>query len=242
MWSLGGSASSEIADDLRLKIDADYRLISYDFSRLFVDPWDEVHVFTLTPTFRVSVTEVLSILLGPSVEFSGEGNADFGDSLTLGGLAGIGYQFSEDLHITLGIVASSEIEDDAYVQPLVLVNWEITDGLRFRVDAQSTRGGAASLGYTFLEDWTAGIGVGFRRERFRLDERPSIRRDGVGEEEATEISGSLAYAFTEKIALEGYLGSTLDGEFKLDDRRGNRIAKSDYDDAVYGGLRFRYGF
>ena len=56
------------------------------------------------------------------------------------------------------------------------------------------------------------------------------------------ISGRLAYAFDESMALEGYLGSTLDGEFDLDDERGNRIVRRDYDDAVYGGFRFTIDF
>ena len=243
LWNIGAQAAGEIAEDLVLSVDTDYRLVGYDFSGLGFEPWEAVHVFSLTPSFRVKLPEVLSLVIGPTFQFSGETSADFSDSLTAGGLFGVGYQFSDDLHITLGLLASSEIEDDAYVQPLVLVNWGITDDVSLRMQAESSRGGELRLGYTFLDDWKVSIGGGFRRERFRLnDDSPSFRKDGVGQEEATVISGRLAYAFDESMALEGYLGSTLDGEFDLDDKRGNRIVRRDYDNAVYGGFRFTIGF
>lgn len=243
LWHIGGSASSEVAPDLRMNVDADYRLIGYDFSGLGFDPWEEVHVFSLRPSFRISISDEISLLVGPIFEFSGETSADFGDSLTGGGLFGVGYRFSPDLHLTLGLIVSSEIEDDVYLQPLVMVNWKITDQLKLLVDADGPRGGLARLAYTPFEDWTVSLGGGFRRERFRLNhDRPTIRRDGVGQEEAAVLFGSVAYAFTEKISLEGYVGGTLDGEFKLDNKRGHRIDKEDYDDAVYGGFRLKVGF
>ena len=195
----------------------------------------------------MKLTEVLSLLMGPSLEFSGETSADLGDSLKAGGKVGIGYQFSDDLRITLGVVVSSEIEDDVYIQPLVHFDWSITDDVRLGMHADASRGGDVRLGYTFFEDWTVAVGGGFRRERFRLnDDGPSVfpfdRRDGVGEEEATVLSARLSYAFTDKLTLEGYVGGTLDGEFRLENERGHRILKSDYDDAVYGGFRFELGF
>jgi hypothetical protein len=243
LWNLGARAASEVAQDLVVSVDGDYRLIGYDFSGLGFEPWETIHVLTFTPSLAMQLNPELSLLVGPIFEFSGETDADFDESLTVGGRLAGTYRFSDSLHVTLGVVVSSEIEDDVYVQPLVAVNWGISDDLNLRMLAESTRGGEARLAYNFLEDWTASIGAGFRRERFRLnDDGPAARRDGVGEEEATVISGRLAYAFAERISLEGYIGGTLDGEFDLDNERGNGIADSDYDDAVYGGLRFTIGF
>ena len=65
-------------------------------------------------------------------------------------------------------------------------------------------------------------GFGFRRERFRLDDDGGPldpfggREDGVGEEEATFVKFILSYAFTEKLALDFYWGTTLNGNLRLE--------------------------
>jgi hypothetical protein len=242
LWSLGASAGAEIAQDLHLGIDGDYQLIGYDFSGVFPDPWEDVNLFDLSPMFRVRLSDELSLLAGPNVMVSAETGADFGDSLGIEGRAGIGYQFADNLQLTLGVVAGSEIEDDVAVLPLVLVDWEPVEDLRFEAEFASIRGGGASLGYTFLEHFTVGVGGEFRHRRFRLDDDgPGFTRDGVGEDEATAISGQLRLEF-DRVALESYVGAIVDGEFKVDDRHGHRLGKSDYDDAVYGGIRLRVGF
>ena len=56
------------------------------------------------------------------------------------------------------------------------------------------------------------------------------------------MSGHLTYRFAEKLGIEAYVGTTLDGDFRLESETGNKIADSDYDDAVYGGVNFTIGF
>ena len=119
--------------------------------------------------------------------------------------------------------------------------------MRLNVESSSSRGGDIRLGFTFLDDWTVALGYGFRRERFRLDDdglnqTQGGRAEGVGEEEAHVANASLAYAFSTTMGIEFYVGTTIDGEFQLDDEDGRKLAKSDYDDAMYGGARFTFGF
>ncbi|MGH0030516.1 MAG: hypothetical protein ACQGVC_12045 [Myxococcota bacterium] len=242
LWNLGGDVSGEVADDVRLGFDADYTVIGYDFDDIATgEPWETVHVVRLTPTFEISVTDEWSIVTGPFIEFSGEDDADFGDTISGGGLFGVGYRMSDDLSLGLGLVVRSEIEDDVYVQPWVRASWDATDDLNVSLGTGSRRGGQLRVGYTFLDDFEAAFSGGFRRERFRLDDSGPTR-DGVGQEEAIVGSLNLVWNFFENASAEVYVGLTADGEFRLENSRGHKIIDSDYDDAAMGGFRFRYDF
>ena len=169
-----------------------------------------------------------------------EAGAEIGDSITAGGLLGVGYRWSKTGNIALGALVTSEIEDDAYIQPFILLNFGITDNLAFTMNASNSRGGEARLSYALGDKWKLGLGVGLRRERFRLDNSPE--KDGVGEEEGKVIKAFLGYQFSDAMSMEIYGGSTADGEFRLETKKGKKIAKSDYDDGGFGGVRFNIGF
>ncbi len=242
MVELGGSSSRKLNDSWSLTLKGDYRAIGYEFSGPG-DPWEDVHVLRLSPILTYNFNETWSLMSGLTGEFSGEGGADFGDALRGGGLLGIGYRSSDRFSIVLGAVVQSEIEDDAWVQPLVLLNWAITDALRLSMEGTNSRGGEVRLGYSFNDNWKLGVGAGFRRERFRLnDDGPGIRADGVGEEEATVVTARLTYTFDGGTAIELYGGTTTDGEFELDDESGNNLVKTDYDDSGFGGILIKFPF
>lgn len=243
-WNIGGGlkSSTMLGDSVVMAIQGDYRVVGYDFGGLGgVEPWGTVHVFRFNPMFTYIMNEKWSLIGGPSLQISAEAGADVGDSLTGGGSAGVGYKWSDSLSIAFGVVVTSQIEDDAWIQPFVIINWGITDNLALAMEGTNSRGGEVRLSYALGDNWEVGIGAGFRRERFRLDDDGGPK-DGVGEEEATVVNLRVAYKFSDTLAIEGYGGTTVDGEFRLEDEDGDKIAKADYDDSGYGGVRIKFGF
>ncbi len=253
-WDIGGGLKSQtmLGDSVSMSVGGDYRVVGYNFDGFgdFKNPWGTVHVFRFNPIFVYKMDEKWSLIGGPSLQLSVEAGADVGDSLTGGGVAGVRYKWSETLSIALGLVVTSQIEDSARFQPFALITWGISDNLSFDVKARNSRGGEFRLSYALGDNWKIGIGGGFRRERFRLDNSLGGSADqefqrgkgGVGEEEAKVVNLSVAYAFSETLSLEGYGGVTVDGDFRLEDEYGKKIAKSDYDNSGYGGLRINFGF
>jgi hypothetical protein len=246
-WNIGGGIKSAtmLGDSVKMTLGGDYRAVGYNFGSTgaLPDPWGTVHVFRLNPMFTYKMDEKWSLIGGPSFQISAEAGADAGDSLTGGGVVGVGYKWSDTLSIALGIVATSQIEDDAWIQPFALITWGITDSLSFGVEANSSRGGEFRFTYALGDSWKIGLGAGLRRERFRLDNdgRP-FYKDGVGEEEAKVVNLSVAYKFSDTMSVEGYGGTTVDGEFRLDDENGHNRIHKDYDNAGYGGIRLKFGF
>ncbi len=242
----GAKSSRMLNDSWSISLGGDYRAIGYNFDGSGGDPWEDVHVLRLNPTLTYHVNETWSLLAGLTGEFSGEGGADFDDALRGGGILAVGYKASDRFSLLLGALVQSEIEDDVYVQPVVVVNWGITEALRLSMEGTSSRGGEVYLGYTFNDNWNVGVGAGFRRERFRLNDDSfapfATRPDGVGREEATIVTARVVYTFDAGPAIELYAGTTVDGEFKLYDQDGTTIAKSDYDNSGFGGILLKFPF
>lgn len=243
MPNFGIGATKRLSDSLSVSLKSDYRVIGYDFDLAGgVEPWETVHVARFNPTLEIRLAERWSLISGPIFEISAESSADFEDSLRGGGSVAIGYQ-GDDFKVAVGILARSEIEDDVYLLPILVVDWGIVDDLRLNGDFSTSRGGDMRLGYTFLDDWTASIAFGYRRERFRLnDDGPLIGEDGVGQEEAAIFKTLLGYRFNDHYRIEAYIGTTIDGDFRWETDTGKKIADSDYDDAVFGGVQFSFGF
>jgi hypothetical protein len=253
-WMISGGVSTGrmVGDNVKVALKGDYRAVGYDFgipnAVVASDPWETVHVLRLNPVLTYLINDTWSILGGPIVEFSGEENANFGDSLNGGGLVGFGYT-RDKLYLAFGVLAVSQIEKDARIQPFVIVNWNITNGLALGLKGDTSRGGEFRLDYSFTDNFTLGFGIGIRRELFRLngDGGPGAgpgtsRQDGVGEEFATVAKITAVYQINKMIAIEGYGGVTFNGEFRLEDEDGLEIAESDYDDSGFGGVNLRFSF
>ena len=243
-WMIAGGLklSTMLGDSLALSLGGESRVVGYDFDGFGgADPWDTVHIMRLNPTLTYLCNEKWSLTGGPILQLSAESGADVGDSLTGGGTAAIGYKWSDTGSIAVGVLVTSQIEDDALVQPFVILNFGITDNLSFSMDASSSRGGSLELTYALGEKWDLGIGGGFRRERFRLDDNGPVV-DGVGEEEALELKVSVAYQFSNSFAIEAYGGSTVDGDLRIETAGGTKIADTDYDDGGFGGVRIKLAF
>jgi hypothetical protein len=251
MVSAGVNSSGMVSDNTKIALKADYRAVGYDFSgiRGGVDPWETVHVIRLNPLITYQINDTWSVMGGPIGEFTGEEQAEFGDSLRGGGLIGFGYTRPK-LFIAAGVLAMTEIEKDARIQPFVLVNWRIVDDLLLGLKADTSRGGELRLDYSFTDNFSLGGGIGVRRELFRLNDDDknasgpgnNRRKDGVGEETATVLKITASYRINAMITIEGYGGSTVDGEFRLENEKGNKIASSDYDNSGFGGVNLRFNF
>jgi len=251
-WMISGGVNSArmIGDNTKIALKGDYRAVGYDFDGIspFPDPWETVHVLRLNPLFTYLINDTWSVIGGPIVEFSGEENADFADSLRGGGLIGVGFTRGK-LYLAGGILAMSEIEKDARIQPFVIVHWNIVGGLTLGLKGDTSRGGEFRLDYAFNDRFTLGAGIGVRRELFRLNgDGPgsplpaTSRQDGVGEETSTVAKITAIFKINDMLTIEGYGGVTVDGEFRLEDNDGNKIVLSDYDDSGFGGVNLRFSF
>jgi len=206
-------------------------------------PWETVHGFRISMPLRWGFNKKSTLVVVPFIRTSLEDGAAVKDSLRGGGFAGFSYRFGDRLSIGPGIVVISEIEDSPTILPVLLIDWKISD--RFRLS--TGRGTGASLGPGLVlscktsEKWAFSLGARYEKLRFRLNGKgPSP--NGVGEDRSIPLFAGVTYSFFPmgRVSLAG--GVELGEEHRLEDARGNLIAKEDYDPAGFIGLSFSIRF
>lgn len=241
-FSLTGARAFNLNEKLKIEPIVAYRFSAYDFSQ--PEPWDDIHTFRATVLAHYAIDDTWTVFGGPSVSFSGESDADFGDAITVGGALGASYRFSKSLVVGAGITISSELEDSARIRPLLILHWQMNDRWSLESGYTEVAGGGGPGGeirYKINDGWSVAGGVQFHEKRFRLSDDARVP-DGVGEDSSFPIYAKVTWQVCPNAALELVGGVSAGGEFRLENRDGHKIAESDYDPAPLVGLRGIFSF
>jgi len=243
------SATTALTDDLDLTLGFGYEYNNYEFSGETrfggIEPWENVHVLDMAAILTLRPSDDWAVFGGPLLEFAAEAGADFGDSWIAGGMGGVTYRFSDDLLLGGGIGIVSQLEDEARLFPVVIIEWNISDDLRLssRTAATATGGNGLELIYDVAEGWELAGGVGYEFRRFRLDddvEGPAP--EGAGEHDALPLWARLSYQLNETVTLNLYGGALAEGEFKIRDVAGVDVGSAEYETAPMIGFSASFRF
>lgn len=250
-----GQFVARLSDDVHVRLLGGYHGVSYEFddpptiSGSEFKPWNTIHVARLNPLLGYELTEKINLFAGPLIEASLENGADFSNSLKPGGLIGAEMRVNETLKVGLGIVGVAEIEDDVYIQPVLILEWTPIDRLRIHASSMTTRGGKLEIAYAITDEFEIASSISYRRERFRLKERtltttpppPTFRvgSKGVGEDRA--VLPALRVSWTPKapfiadtlgaLRVDLEAGVALAGDLRIESRNGGSIQTMGYDPA-----------
>lgn len=221
----------------------------YDFSgTAFVpggaDPFDDMWIATFGPQLIVPIGDGPWSLYGSVVlRFAGEDDALFdSDSMTVRGLAGARYEFSEDFALTVGAFVTTQIEDDVRVFPLVRVEWQITDKLRLDTGGIEARGPGVSLTYSFTDAWSLALIGAYESRDYRLDDDNAALPSGVIRDTRVPISLELAYRPSRQVELAVEGGVIAWQEFEVGDSTGLNLGDDETDLTPFIGLRASFRF
>jgi hypothetical protein len=222
-------------------------LDGYDFSGdggiAAVRPWEEIHSYGVSMPVRWGFGEAWTVFVMPTLRFLAEGGAELEDAMKGGGFAGISYRFGDRLTIGPGIGVMSEIEDSATVFPVLIVKWKITD----RLTLETGRGLGATLGpglvlrWEASDKWDLSIGGRYEKLRFRLDDQ-GVAPNGIGQDRAFPLFGGVSYSFSPRAQVSLLGGAELGGELRLEDEKGDLIARDNYETAGFGGVTCNFRF
>lgn len=244
-------SSWELSDSVDLGLRFAYEGGWYDFDSgnpldlgTGQNPWTSVHGIQFGGRLGWTLNEQWSLSTSLFGAASGETGADAGDSLTFGGSVGVTWRANDRFMIGGGVLASSQLEDDALIVPLLLIDWRITDSLRLSnvtgPEAYPTSAGL-ELSCSGLEGWEFGFGGRWESRRFRLeDDGPAP--EGVGEDEGLAIWLRAGVRPSSQFRIDMLLGVMIAEEITLDDRNGNELASVDLDPSPFIGLFASYRF
>jgi hypothetical protein len=231
-----------VNQELRLGLGLGYDLEKWDFNELpdvaGASPWDALHRPALSLPIFYTFAGSWTLGVTPTIEYSGESGADFGQSLIYGGIVSLAHPFSRDLYLGIGVGLFDELEDTSFF-PFLVVKWRINE--QFRVSNPFRAGPAGPAGlelvYAPTENWELGVGGAFRTYRFRLDEK-NLVPDGIGENQFLVSFLRVQRKIGARLAIDLAGGALFGGELSIETEDGNEIESDDYDPSPFLALTF----
>ncbi|MHB8788800.1 MAG: hypothetical protein ACYDBT_02850 [Desulfobulbaceae bacterium] len=216
-----------------------YGFDGYDFSGNRQAPWQDVHSLSLGVPVRWGFGRAWTFIGVPTIRFAAENSSDWDNGVTGGGFAGFSYRFSDRLTIGPGIGMLSQLEDDASVFPILIINWKFTDRLSLETGRgmAATQGPGLTLNWNLNDRWDFFMGGRYEQQRFRLARENPVP-GGIGEKSSFPLMAGANYSFSKKIKASLAGGMDFGGELRQEDRDGNLVAKEDYDPALFLGVTF----
>lgn len=232
-----------IATDTKIAFDFGYEYNNYDFdppNTFFAgvtNPFTDIHIMDLGVT-GFKQTDDPSVTWFGSVKgrFAGEGDVDVSDASTVRGT--IAFQKVEEDGVTwsLGVFATTRLEEGMLVLPAITLNWPIDDDWTLLINGTS-----GELQRDFGDGLTLGLGAGWERREFRLEERPGVN-GSIVEDAGFPVFGRLAYDVDQDMSIDLRAGMVWGQEFEISNRNGNARRDFEIDAApfVQFGLVFRF--
>jgi len=223
-------------EELRLGLDFENEFTWYDFKGAngFIpgtdNPFSQTTSYSLTPNVSYSIDDEWTVIASVLLDWSQEGADPSSDGFTAGGIIGARYTFSKDFALTFGLIGRSRLEESARYLPLIGIEWQIDEKLRF-----SVRGPGAELTLKLDDEWSVFLDGQFRSREFRLDSDNPLPK-GVIRDRRVILGTGVSYRPTKffDISLRG--GVVAWQEFTVDDRRGNEQREINTDPAPFVSL------
>ena len=246
-FQTGLTALWNIEDAGRLIIDLSAALLDYDVTpsptavagdaASIGAELDNIHQLGITAIYSDSMNDTTSWFLGGGIGFSGEDDADFGDSFDWLATGGFEYKQSDSLSIGVGVLIKSRLEDDVLIVPIPRINWTIDE----RWSLKTERAGL-ELRYKHSDQLSYGVFGEYRSDSFRLDDTHAAAVEGMGTHRRIPVGMFADFKASDRITIEATAGAALGGELEFLDSSGNDVSKQDIDPAIFGAITVSFRF
>lgn len=205
-------------------------------------PWTDVTILSVGVNYAAKINSHWGYFVGVSGAASWERGADFDRSLTIAGAGGATYAFSDDLRMGFGLAGGSRLEDNAYVVPIVTVDWKIDDKWSLGTNAGlGNRAIGLQLGYQVTDTLMLSISGGFEYREFRLDRSGPVP-NGVGSDYRLPILLAAHWQVDPQVKLTLGLGVNGWSRLRAENSNGDRLAQEELSPGfvVGGGVEFKF--
>lgn len=207
------------------------------------NPWDDTDELDFGFRFSTRINDEWSWFAGLGANSSGEKGADFNDTLTYGGGAGVRWRVSDTLSLTGGLIVRTQLEDSASVIPILGFDWKFADQWSLTTEYKTSIFPAPGLflKYQPCEEATLALGVSYQTHAFRLSDRDTPI-EGIGRERRLPVELSLAWKLSPHATITGTAGVVVWQRYRLDTSDGTLIGQNEADPAGIFGLSATLAF
>jgi hypothetical protein len=209
----------------------DYFDYSFDNPTAFggVAPWKIVQRYGFSAPMSFALQDGWSLGVAPSMDWFRENGADTSDALVWGATLSAAKRLDDGNVLGLGLAAFSGIEENTFF-PFPIVNWRFSPRWSLINPVAAGPTGPAGLELDYLTDsgWKLGLGLTYRKARFRLSESGPVA-NGVGEFSGVPIYLRASRQFDDTYTLNLYVGAVAGGELRVEDPNGRLLRKDDLD-------------
>jgi len=238
----GLGVAGPLRERLRLGVNLDSEFSWYDFRDAAGlvpgadDPISDAYRLTLRSQLVVIESENRSWFIGGIVQSSGEPGADFDDTITGGGFAGVRYRLRDDLALSFGLGATSRLEDSVLIVPLFGVEWKLSDTVTLSTEALG-----AALNARLNDDWWFTLRGGWEFREYRLDSDGPLP-DGVFTDTRVPIGVGFSYRPSQAVSIDLLGGAVVWQEFRVQDSDGHELTEINGDPTGFVRLSARITF
>jgi hypothetical protein len=195
------------------------------------DPFDDVLIARLSAGADFKIDDTHAWFVSGSATSSGEGSADFDDTITASGMVGYTHTFGDKLTLGAAVIVSTRLEDDVLVIPVPIVRWKLAD----QWTLATGEGANVRLTYQPTQAWAFGAEGGWERREFRLDD-DGPQPSGIALDSRIPIGVFARFTPNRNIVIAGRVGAHVGSNIEISNSRGRKISDDDLDAAIYGGL------
>ncbi len=231
-WSVG----------LGLSFDYEHWNFSNISSLFGVDLWEDVFRPGISIPIFYDINANWRFGIIPSVEFAGASGAKIDKSISYGSVFSAAYAFGPDLILGVGTGVFERFEQwDVF--PFFVVDWKIDERLRLTNPLRAGPVGPAGLElvYSPLESLEVGVGGAYRSYRFRLRDRGAVP-NGIADVDFWSPFARLGWRLSDHYQVDLSGGALVGGRIAVEDEKGHRLGRRDYDATPFVGITFRGRF
>jgi opacity protein-like surface antigen len=237
-FGVGGPVSETTF--VRLGMESEYAAYEFDNLTGFGlpdDGPDDLLFVELRPSISTYLNPNFGLYGGLILGAGGEPDADFGDALYYGGFVGFNYQIRPGLWIGTGVGATTQLEDNALIVPLLTLDWTITDRLTL-----SASGLTGRLTYKVDDNWSLFADGRYEFREYRLASDTVILPDGVLTDESVPLGLGVTYAVADNFSVSLSGGAILWRSLELSDEDGDALVDEDADVTGFVSASVKWSF
>jgi hypothetical protein len=250
IWRAGGGVGAGywLTRQVRLGASFDTERSWYEFDNATGlipgtdDPIDVAEETNVSARVLFIQNEEWAWFVGGRVTSGAEDGADFGDSITGGGVVGARWQMDPRFALNFGLAATTRLEEDPLVLPLIGFDWTINDKVRVSSTGPGVFDATDSLGARVFarvsDEVEVMLGGRWKLREYRLDESQTVASEGVLRDARFALDVGLLWKPADNISL-GLIGGVIPWqEYGIDDEDGDEISEVNSDPAgfiAFGG-------